>query len=65
MVRRMMVASALLAGCTVTSCHKVTVDLAKHVGEGEILVVAVGKPGVVDPNLRPDRWPSATRTSTP
>jgi methylenetetrahydrofolate dehydrogenase (NADP+) / methenyltetrahydrofolate cyclohydrolase len=46
-VGRPMALELLLAGCTVTSCHKFTVDLSKHVGEGEILVVAVGKPGVV------------------
>ena len=46
-VGRPMALELLLAGCTVTCCHKFTVDLARHVGEGEILVVAVGKPGVV------------------
>jgi methylenetetrahydrofolate dehydrogenase (NADP+) / methenyltetrahydrofolate cyclohydrolase len=46
-VGRPMALELLLAGCTVTCCHKFTVDLAKHVGEGEILVVAVGKPGIV------------------
>ena len=46
-VGRPMALELLLAGCTVTSCHKFTVDLARHVGDGEILVVAVGKPGVV------------------
>ncbi len=47
-VGRPMALELLLAGCTVTCCHKFTVDLARHVGEGEILVVAVGKPGVVE-----------------
>ncbi|HVF34242.1 MAG TPA: bifunctional methylenetetrahydrofolate dehydrogenase/methenyltetrahydrofolate cyclohydrolase FolD [Candidatus Saccharimonadia bacterium] len=46
-VGRPMALELLLAGCTVTSCHKFTVDLARHVGDGEILVVAVGKAGVV------------------
>ena len=46
-VGRPMALELLLAGCTVTCCHKFTVDLAKHVAEGEILVVAVGKPGIV------------------
>ena len=47
-VGRPMALELLLAGCTVTCCHKFTTDLARHVGEGEILVVAVGKPGLVD-----------------
>jgi methylenetetrahydrofolate dehydrogenase (NADP+)/methenyltetrahydrofolate cyclohydrolase len=37
----------LLAGCTTTSCHRFTRDLPHEVGQGDILVVAVGKPGVV------------------
>ncbi|HET9482498.1 MAG TPA: bifunctional methylenetetrahydrofolate dehydrogenase/methenyltetrahydrofolate cyclohydrolase FolD [Xanthomonadales bacterium] len=47
-VGRPMALELLLAGCTVTCCHKFTVDLARHVGDGEILVVAVGKPGIVE-----------------
>ena len=47
-VGRPMALELLLAGCTVTCCHKFTTELARHVGEGEILVVAVGKPGLVD-----------------
>src|SRR5687767_6623866 len=34
-VGRPMALELLLAGCTVTCCHKFTVDLAKHVAEGE------------------------------
>jgi methylenetetrahydrofolate dehydrogenase (NADP+)/methenyltetrahydrofolate cyclohydrolase len=34
----------LLAGCTVTTCHKFTQDLAAHVKRADLLVVAVGKP---------------------
>jgi methylenetetrahydrofolate dehydrogenase (NADP+)/methenyltetrahydrofolate cyclohydrolase len=34
----------LLAGCTVTTCHKFTKDLAEHVKRADLLVVAVGKP---------------------
>jgi methylenetetrahydrofolate dehydrogenase (NADP+)/methenyltetrahydrofolate cyclohydrolase len=31
----------------VTVCHRFTSDLAHHVSEADILVVAVGKPGIV------------------
>jgi methylenetetrahydrofolate dehydrogenase (NADP+)/methenyltetrahydrofolate cyclohydrolase len=37
----------LIAGCTTTSCHKFTQDLAGYVGQADILVVAAGKPGLV------------------
>jgi methylenetetrahydrofolate dehydrogenase (NADP+)/methenyltetrahydrofolate cyclohydrolase len=37
----------LLAGCTVTVCHRFTKDLAGHVGRADLLVVAAGKPGLV------------------
>jgi methylenetetrahydrofolate dehydrogenase (NADP+)/methenyltetrahydrofolate cyclohydrolase len=37
----------LLAGCTTTSCHKFTRDLPGVVGQGDIVVVAVGRPGLV------------------
>ncbi|HEY4147168.1 bifunctional methylenetetrahydrofolate dehydrogenase/methenyltetrahydrofolate cyclohydrolase FolD [Pinirhizobacter sp.] len=37
----------LIAGCTTTSCHKFTQDLAGFVGQADILVVAAGKPGLV------------------
>jgi len=37
----------LLAGCTTTSCHKFTRDLPHVVAQGDIVVVAVGKPGMV------------------
>jgi len=37
----------LLAGATVTTCHRFTDDLAAHVARADILVVAVGKPGIV------------------
>ncbi|MEM6380752.1 MAG: bifunctional 5,10-methylene-tetrahydrofolate dehydrogenase/5,10-methylene-tetrahydrofolate cyclohydrolase, partial [Bacteroidota bacterium] len=32
---------------TVTVCHKATVDLQSHTKEADILVVAVGKPGLI------------------
>ncbi|AVP98722.1 bifunctional methylenetetrahydrofolate dehydrogenase/methenyltetrahydrofolate cyclohydrolase FolD [Ahniella affigens] len=37
----------LLAGATVTSCHRFTQDLAGFVGMADLLIVAVGKPGLV------------------
>lgn len=46
-VGRPMALELLLAGCTVTTCHRFTRDVAAHVRGAEILVVAVGKPGVV------------------
>ncbi len=46
-VGRPMGLELLLAGCTVTTTHRFTQDLAGHVGRGEILIVGVGKPGLV------------------
>lgn len=43
-VGRPMAMELLLAGCTVTVTHRFTQDLAKHVQQADILVVAVGKP---------------------
>jgi methylenetetrahydrofolate dehydrogenase (NADP+)/methenyltetrahydrofolate cyclohydrolase len=37
----------MLAGCTTICCHKFTRDLAHEVGQGDIVVVAAGKPGLV------------------
>ena len=37
----------LLAGCTTTCCHKFTRDLPGVVATGDIVIVAVGKPGLV------------------
>ena len=52
-VGRPMALELLIAGCTVTSCHKFTpMDvLRRHVGEADILVVAVGRPGLI-----PGEW---------
>ncbi len=47
-VGRPMGLELLLAGCTVTTCHRFTKDLADHVSKADILVVAVGKPGIVN-----------------
>lgn len=46
-VGRPMGLELLLAGATVTTCHRFTNDLAEHVARADILVVAVGKPGIV------------------
>ncbi len=46
-VGRPMSLELLLAGCTVTTCHRYTRDLAGHVARADVLVVAVGKPGMV------------------
>jgi methylenetetrahydrofolate dehydrogenase (NADP+) / methenyltetrahydrofolate cyclohydrolase len=46
-VGRPMGLELLLAGCTVTTCHRFTRDLAGIVGTADILVVAVGKPNLV------------------
>ena len=37
----------LLAGATVTSCHRFTRDLPGFVASADLLIVAVGKPGLV------------------
>ncbi len=52
-VGRPMGQELLIAGCTVTSCHKFTPQevLQRHVGEADILVVAVGCPGLI-----PGEW---------
>ena len=46
-VGRPMAMELLLAGCTVTVTHRFTKDLATHVGQADIVVVAAGKPGLV------------------
>ena len=46
-VGRPMSLELLLAGSTVTVCHRFTRDLASHVALADILVVAAGKPGLV------------------
>lgn len=52
-VGRPMALELLIAGCTVTACHKFTpVDvLESHVRQADILVVAVGKPAMI-----PGEW---------
>ena len=47
LVGRPMALELLIAGATVTVCHRFTKDLRAHVEHAEILVVAVGKPGLI------------------
>ena len=56
-VGRPMVLELLLAGATVTGCHRFTKDLKAHVARAEILIVAAGKPELI-----PGEWvkPGAT-----
>ncbi len=49
-VGRPMAMELLLAGCTTTVCHRFTKDLKHHVEQADLLVVAVGKRGIVDGN---------------
>jgi methylenetetrahydrofolate dehydrogenase (NADP+)/methenyltetrahydrofolate cyclohydrolase len=46
-VGRPMSLELLLAGATTTTCHRFTNNLKEHVQRADILVVAVGKPGIV------------------
>ena len=46
-VGRPMALELLLSGATVTVCHRFTQNLEQHVAMADILVVAVGKPGIV------------------
>lgn len=50
-VGRPMALELLLAGCTVTVTHRFTQDLASHIRQGDIVVVAVGKPQFI-----PGEW---------
>lgn len=47
-VGRPMALELLMADCTVTICHRATRNLQQFVSQAELLVVAVGKRGVVD-----------------
>ena len=51
LVGRPMALELLLAGATVTVCHRFTQDLRAHVESAELLIVAVGKPGLI-----PGEW---------
>jgi methylenetetrahydrofolate dehydrogenase (NADP+) / methenyltetrahydrofolate cyclohydrolase len=50
-VGRPMMLELLLAGCTITACHRFTEDLPGHIGRADIVVVAVGRAGLV-----PGEW---------
>jgi len=49
-VGRPMALELLMKAATVTICHSQTKDLARHVGEADILVAAIGKPRFVPGN---------------
>ncbi len=46
-VGRPMALELLLAGCTTTIAHRFTKDLAAHVARADLVIVGVGKPGLV------------------
>lgn len=46
-VGRPMALELLLAGCTVTCCHRHTKDLESNIRRADLVVVAAGKPGLV------------------
>lgn len=46
-VGRPMALELLLAKCTVTVCHRFTKQLASHIQTADILISAMGKPGVI------------------
>lgn len=46
-VGRPMALELLLAGCTITSCHRHTKNLADQVKRADLLVVAAGKPDLI------------------
>lgn len=48
MVGRPMGLELLMAGATVTTCHRFTQNLEEHVKRAEVLVVAVGKPAFLN-----------------
>lgn len=46
-VGRPMALELLIAGATTTICHRFTGDLAPYVSKGDIVISAVGKPGLI------------------
>jgi len=46
-VGRPMSLELMIAGCTTTVCHRFTRNLEEHVRRADVLIVAVGKPGLV------------------
>jgi methylenetetrahydrofolate dehydrogenase (NADP+)/methenyltetrahydrofolate cyclohydrolase len=54
-VGRPMALELLLGKCTVTICHRFTTHLATHVQNADILISAIGKPGVIQSDwIKPD-----------
>ena len=46
-VGRPLVLELMIAGCTTTSCHRFTHNLESFVRQADIVIVAVGKPGLI------------------
>lgn len=46
-VGRPMILELLLAGCTVTGCHRHTKNLAEEIAQADLIVAAAGKPGLI------------------
>jgi methylenetetrahydrofolate dehydrogenase (NADP+) / methenyltetrahydrofolate cyclohydrolase len=46
-VGRPMALELLLAGCTTTSCHRHTKNLAENIKRADLIVAAAGKPGLI------------------
>lgn len=46
-VGRPMALELLLAGCTTTSCHRHTKNLADNIRQADLIVAAAGKPGLI------------------
>ena len=46
-VGRPLLLELLIAGCTTTACHKFTRDLESHIRLADIVIVAVGRPGLI------------------
>lgn len=56
-VGRPMALELLLAGATVTICHRFTQDLKSQVSAADLLVVAVGKPNLIQGDwIKPGAW---------
>lgn len=56
-VGRPMALELLLAGATVTICHRFTQDLKSQVSAADLLVVAVGKPNLIHGDwIKPGAW---------
>lgn len=46
-VGRPMALELLMTGATVTVCHSSTLDISRHIKQADILISAVGKPGLI------------------